>query len=334
MLLRYDDCPLYCMQSKKQLRYLLKIKDKRLLKQDYVASLIEPYIKTSGKPRLIEPPREDLKSIQKRIKNALGKIEVPKNVFSGIKGRSYIDNALFHNGLQPRYMYKVDLTAFFPSISRETVYGFFRNELRCSPDIAMILSNFTTIDLTKANLKDPSSVYDFLSAKGIKSNNHLLSGAPTSQILSYLVNHEMFNEMQALADKHLVVMTIYVDDITFSSTHKISHRFQEQILRIIKKYKYQVSRKKVKYYTKMYPKLITGVILSANGKVAIKNSLRKKIIADHKCLRNNPNDLMSRKRLQGLVTAARQIQKDAYPSIYTFAFEKSKKYKKEAQPNI
>ena len=50
-----------------------------------------------------------------------------------------------------------------------------------------------------------------------------------------------------------------------------------------------------------------------------------KIVTEHKHLRNHPDDSTSRKRLQGLVNAARQIQKDAYPSIYTFAFEKDRK---------
>ena len=226
MSLKYNEYPLYGLQSKKRLCRLLSIKDKRLIRQDFVTTLIEP-------------PKDELKSIQKRIKNALGKIEVPKNVFSGIKGRSYVDNALFHKDIGPRCVYKVDLTAFFPSISRDIVYGFFRNDLHCSSDIAMILSNFTTVDLSKVEIKDPESVYGFLSEKRIKCTNHLLSGAPTSQLLSYLVNHNMFDEIQVLSDKNAIVMTIYVDDITFSSAHRISHRFQEQIIRIIKKYKYQ-----------------------------------------------------------------------------------------------
>ena len=128
------------MKSKKVLQHSLGIKDNRLLKQDYVASLVEPYIDTNGKPRLIEPPKPELKNVQRRIKNMLGRIVVPDNVFSGIKGRSYADNAFFHTGEHLRYLFKIDLTAFFPSISRETVYRFFHDDLLCAPDIADILS--------------------------------------------------------------------------------------------------------------------------------------------------------------------------------------------------
>lgn len=79
--MKYTDCPLYGIQSKKMLKYVLHIKDGDLLKQDYVVSMISPYVDMSKKPRLIEPPQAELKTVQKRIKTLLGKIEVPDNVF-------------------------------------------------------------------------------------------------------------------------------------------------------------------------------------------------------------------------------------------------------------
>ncbi len=123
------------LQSKHNLLRLLHIEDKKLMRQDYVASLVSPYIDLSGKPRLIEPPKEELKQIQARIKSILSGITVPDNVFSGIRGKSYTGNALYHVGPRRRSVYKIDITAFFPSISRETVYRFFREDLQCSSDV-------------------------------------------------------------------------------------------------------------------------------------------------------------------------------------------------------
>lgn len=320
--MKYTDCPLYGIQSKKKLKYVLHIKNEDLLKQDYVVSMISPYLDKTKKPRLIEPPQAELKAVQKRIKTSLEKIEVPNNVFSGIKGKSYSDNACLHLGEGTRNLYKIDLTAFFPSISRETVYRFFSEDLCCSPDVAEILTNLTTIDLKKLDQKDLLEVYDFLTAKGVKCYNHLISGAPTSQILSYLVNHKMFDELQALSDKSNVIMTVYVDDVAFSSEQKISSKFRKSVLSLIRKYNYQVSRKKVRGYSRAYPKLVTGVIINREGRATIKNSLRKKIVAEYEYLRNNPTDKKSRQRLRGLVTAARQVDKSAYPNIRKFAFEK------------
>lgn len=197
--------------------------------------------------------RDEHNFIQKRIKNCLGQIIVPDNVFSGVKGKSYADNARFHVGNNRRNLYKIDLTAFFPSITRDTVYHFFAEDLLCSPDVAQLLTDLTTIDLGKSSAKNIDEIYEFLKRKNVSSYNHLISGAPTSQMLSYLVNHQMFDEMQKLADDNGITMTVYVDDVTFSSENRISKNFRDKIIAIIRKYNYQISRKKVKRYTKLYP---------------------------------------------------------------------------------
>ncbi len=321
----YTNCPLYGLKSKKMLKRLLHIEDNRFLKQDYVASMVAPYIDKKGKARLIEPPREELKSIQKRIKTMLGRIEVPGNVFSGIKGRSYADNAVMHVGEKLRNLFKIDLTAFFPSISRETVYRFFYEDLCCSPDVAEALTNLTTIDLEKSQAHCLDEIYSFLEYKGVTCKNHLISGAPTSQILSYLVNHQMFDEMQKVADVNKAVMTVYVDDVTFSTENRISSNFKSKVIAIVRKYGYQISKAKVKKYTKMYPKLVTGVIIDPHGKPVIKNSIREKIIKEYEHLQKHPENAESRQRLRGLLTAAHQVDRCAFPNIYRFAYDEYNK---------
>lgn len=317
----YTDCPLYGLKSKKMLKRLLRINNNQMIRQTHIASLVSPYIDKSGKPRLIEPPHEELKIIQKRIKNCLGQIIVPDNVFSGVKGKSYADNARFHIGNNRRNLYKIDLTAFFPSIARDTVYHFFAEDLLCSPDVAQLLTDLTTIDLGKSSAKNIDEIYEFLKRKNVSSYNHLISGAPTSQMLSYLVNHRMFDEMQKLADDNGITMTVYVDDVTFSSENRISKNFRDKIIAIIQKYNYQISRKKVKRYTKLYPKLVTGVVIDTTGNPVLKNSMRQKIILAYNDLKTNPENADLRMRLRGLLIAARQVNKDAFPTIYKFAFQ-------------
>lgn len=303
------------------LKRLLYIDDSKLFKQDYVASLISPYIDKNGKSRLIEPPNDKLKAIQKKMKVMLGKIIVPDNVFSGVKGRSYADNAFMHISNNRRMLFKIDLTAFFPSISREVVYRFFCSDLCCSPDIAEILTNFTTINIEKTKVNNLDDIYTFLNSKGVSCNNHLISGAPTSQILSYLVNHSMFDEMQTISNKNNIMMTVYVDDITFSSEYKISHHFTEKIFSIVRKYGYQISKTKVKKYTKLYPKLVTGVVIDSSGQPTIKNSIQLRIIKEYENLQSHPDDYRSMQRLRGLLIAARQVNPHVFPNIYKFAFE-------------
>lgn len=188
--------------------------------------------------------------------------------------------------------------------------------------MAEALTNLTTIDIEKSQANCLDEVYRFLDAKGVTCKNHLISGAPTSQIMSYLVNHRMFDEMQKVADANDAIMTVYVDDVTFSTENRISRDFREKILAIVRKYGYRISKSKVKKYTKLYPKLVTGVVIDSEGHPVIKNSMREKIITEHAYLREHPEDAESRQRLRGLLTAARQVNKHAFPTVYRFAYDK------------
>ena len=65
----YDNCSRYRIKSKKMLVRQLHIVDKRYLKQNFVDSHIYPYVENKvGKKRMIEPPDDELKRIQKRLK--------------------------------------------------------------------------------------------------------------------------------------------------------------------------------------------------------------------------------------------------------------------------
>ena len=285
--------------------------------------MIEPYIDETGKPRIIEKPEDNLKTVQSRVKKLLYAIEVPDNVFSGVKGKSYAQNACWHKG--NKYVYKIDLTAFFPSITRDRVYSFFKDELQTSSDIAEFLTNVSTVDIDIANVKDMERINAFLNDKRVTTRNHLISGSPTSQILSYMVNHKMFDEMQRLCDKNGIVMTVYVDDVTFSSKNIISNHIRAKIKLIVKKYGYQLSTHKEVSYSKFYPKVITGAIVNKNGDISVRNSMRKNIIDEFEKLKNHPEDANVRRRLRGLVVAAQQVDSSAFPSIRNYAFDK--KYK-------
>ena len=319
----YSNCKLFQLHSKKVLKHLLSIKNNDFFKQEYVCSLIEPYIDKKGKPRIIEKPDDSLKAIQSRLKNILYTIQVPDNVFSGVKGKSYAQNALWHKG--NKNVYKIDLTAFFPTIKRETVYSFFRNELQTAPDIAEFLTNITTVDIDKTRPQEIDKINSFLDSKGVTIRNHLISGSPTSQILSYMVNHKMFDELQSICDKNAIIMTVYVDDVTFSSKNNLSVKFKNTIKSIIIKYGYQLSANKEVSYSKHYPKTITGAIVNKTGNIAVKSSMQKHVIDEFNKLKENPNNVDYRRRLRGLVTAARQVVPSSFPSIKKFAFDK--KYK-------
>ena len=310
----YQSCPLYAIKSKKMLLQALGIQDKRWQKHTFVQQNISPYIDGATKKRLVEAPTQQLKAIQKRIKNALIKCDFPEYVFSGIKRRSYVKNAEKHAGKM--FVYKIDISAFFPNTSRDKVYKFFITKMNNSPDVANILTNICTSDLSR-NLRNKKEIDTFLQEKGITQINHLCTGASPSPILSYLVNQAMFDEMKRLCNENRIKMSIYVDDTIFSSEKEISAKVRARILGIIEKYGYRVSIKKVKYYSANEVKKITGVVIRSNGATDIPNRLRFKIKERFR-LHKESGGADDLNKLAGCVAAARQIDKRAYPSVVEY----------------
>lgn len=275
--MNYKKCLLYGLKSKKKLKELLHIKRNVYCKGSFVNCKVKPYIDTKIKPRIIEAPDKDLQVIQRRILRFLQNLGVPDYVFSGVKKRSYIDNAKKHSG--NLYLYKTDISAFFPSITRNKVYNFYINKLKVSPDVANILTNFSTLNL---NLKRQSSsnmkkVNQFLDNKNIKIRNHLITGSPLSCILSYLANVDMFEEIYNLSQKYNIDMTLYVDDLVFSANKKIPLSFKKSVLNIVISHGYQISQHKCKSYNRIAIKKVTGVVLDKKGEMKIPNSLMLKI---------------------------------------------------------
>ena len=109
--------------------------------------------------------------------------------------------------------------------------------------------------------------------------------------------------------------------LLFQSEYRISHRFTEKVISIVRKYGYQISKTKVKKYTKLYPKLVTGVVIDSSGQPTLKNSMRLRIIKEYKNLQSHPEDCKSKQRLRGLLIAARQVNPHVFPNIYKFAFD-------------
>ena len=311
----FSHCHLYGLKSKKNLARVLKIPSPKFFDQRFLATQVNPFLMNGV--RLIEAPSYELKKIQTRIKVSLDHIRIPEYVFSGIKGRSYVDHAKLHKG--KKFVYAIDISAFFPSISREKVYSFFRSDLNTSPDVADILTSLTTIDLSLTGTEEMEEIEAFLRSKKVNTLNHLISGSPASPIMSYLANLDMINELHSYSSKNGLFMTVYVDDIVFSSDEFISNRVTNRICDIVSKYRYRVSTSKRRLYVNDYPKRITGVIIDKEGSLAIPNRLRQNIMIELERCQLHSDNGYSKKRLLGLVASARQIDPNAFPSIYSYA---------------
>ena len=301
--MNYNKSPLFELGRKRDLNNLLKIKCEN--NNDYNLQY-KPYIEKKPKKRLIEAPNYNIKTIQKRIKKYLDYIEYPNNVFSGIKGRSYIDNALYH--IESNYFLKMDLSKFFPNTCREKIFDFYHNGMKMSSDIAAIMTDLSSVNIENIMTDD---VKDFIVKKRIKYTNHLPSGSPISSILSYLANNKMFNELNKLANDNNCIVSFYVDDITFSSKKKIPKCLLLKAEKIITKHGQIVNKNKTKTYITNDYKKITGCIIK-NHQLLIPNKTRYKIAT---LLKEENYTQKEINRLLGLINNAHLFDQTKYNDL-------------------
>lgn len=232
-----DKSPLYNIQYTKRLSDILQINE------DTIFSLIENKTKNYNcflqgkKKREIQSPINELYLIHNRLASLLARVKLPDYLYSGVKNRSYIDNAKAH--LTGKEIITTDINAFFPSTTRTMIFWFFKNKLKCSHKIANILADLCSID------------------------EHLPTGSQISMPLAYLVNASMFDELNNLSEKNKLIMTVYVDDVTFSG-EKVPKGFKYQVERIIKKHKHNIKAEKTTLYKNQSVKEVTGLILKDN----------------------------------------------------------------------
>lgn len=290
------------------LKRLLGFSNSHYFKSTNFQRWIVPYIDKTNlqKPRLIEAPKADLKRVQSILLSHLKKIDVPFYVFSGVEHKCFIDNAKIHRG--NRYLYKIDISKFFPSISRDKIYKFFYFKLSMSPDVAKLATDICSINYKYfIDHKNYQEVQAFMRDKNIKKQAHLITGAPVSSLLSYLANISMFDEFSKRCDAEDIAFSIYVDDIVFSANHEIRPATIDFINSTIRKYGYNLSNEKCRYYKPYMSKKITGVVINKQGMVTTPNSLIYKTHKKIRTFKNDKSNEINIASLKGCIVAANSI---------------------------
>ncbi len=189
-------------------------------KADKVNGGFKKYKDGTEKKRVIRPSFDELKLIQKRIKdNILVHIALPKQVHGGVKKRSNISNAKPHQG--NKYQFTSDLQSFFPSIAYDRVYSTF---------LSLGFSNHYCHWLTKL------TTWKY----------QLPQGTPTSTHIANLVFLETDYRLIEFCNNNSIEYTRYVDDLTFSSQACFKDCL-ESILDIIRDSGFKISYRKTRY---------------------------------------------------------------------------------------
>lgn len=289
-----NQCALYRCRSKKKLARFLNtdLNEVRIIIDTAHYDEFDIPKKDSHELRRISSPNSALKGIQARILQLLRNIERPEWLISGERGKSYVDNARYHQN--DDYCLTVDIRKFYDYCQREYAYRFFTDKLLCSSDVAQILSDLCTY------------------------NGGIKTGAPTSQIIAYYSYEDMFEEIHSLAVKYDIEFSLYVDDMTFSSTYNFSHKkFIYEIRGILHHYGHDVKLSKIKYFSKHNPKYITGAVIETDHKISVPNALKRKIILTNKrmMVSSDESKIALAKTLLGYITAAHQIEPTLFLSI-------------------
>lgn len=232
-----DQCGLFALKSHRQLAARLGRSEtfvrQRARALDLYRQWEEP--KKNGGTRLIEAPRDDLKALQRRIADLLQRVAPAEFLFSPVKGRSYIDNAVAHTGSTEVRL--LDVVDYFGPCTAQSVYNFFHKHLRCVPDVAYTLTSLAT------------------------RNGHLPQGSPCSPILAFYSCVDMWTDMAELVRKFGCRITVYVDDITLSGQH-VPEQLVWQIKRLLRLNGHSHNRQKERRLYRRNAE-VTGIIVGA-----------------------------------------------------------------------
>ena len=217
----------------------------------------EPYYRTfdipkrSGGKRRIDAPRVFLKTIQRWIlRNVLYKRELPLFVTGFVPGRSLLTNAQVH--VKQKYLIKLDIKDFFPSINRRQVEAVFKS-FGYPEKVNRLLAFLCTF------------------------RNSLPQGAPTSPYLANLVFLDCDLALEKLATKVNVKYTRYADDLTFSSNQPIDPHILQDFSAIIAASGFQVNTAKSRNWRPGQRLITTGMVI--NEKVQPPRELRRRLRA-------------------------------------------------------
>ena len=275
------------IKNKRHLLHIIKVSSERL---DYILTHLDEFYysfdkikmdKLTGKPKLdgdgnvkkrtINSSKGDLKIIQSRIyKFLLSNITLPDFFYGGVKKKNNILNARFHQG--NKYIFTTDLKSFFPSISHKRVYSTLVT-LSFTPDIARIVTRLIT------------------------RNGQVPQGVPTSTLIANLVFLPTGQIISDIAMKHKIKFTIYVDDMTLSSSKDFKHLIPD-FLKILRDNGFKISHDKTFYKTRN--PVVTGVVVH-NNKLRHQPGYNK-IVARLK------NDENAKKSLSGVVSYLNRIE--------------------------
>lgn len=260
--------------------------------------------KRSGGSRQITAPDPGLKKMQRCIlRRLLAKLKVHPDVTGFVRGHSIVSNARAHVGTD--LVIRMDIKDFFGTCKARRVKKYFRR-IGWDRKTSRLLTDICTYD------------------------GSLPQGAPTSPMLSNLINYRMDARLSGLARCIGGVYTRYADDLTFSflketitsrkiaiaqnpktlekiyldpnrrrNYHRvISSRLIWSVRVILEKYGYQIhTKRKLFVRRRSQQQKVTGLIV--NEKVNLPRQTRRRLRAIRHHIQTGRNATLTPEQLAG-----------------------------------
>lgn len=205
--------------------------------------------KRNGTNRVLHIPDDTLKSIQKKILvHILENIPVSKYATAYIKGKNLSANALPH--IKHKYLLKIDIKDFFPSITYLQVYTTAFNSKIFPIQVGQILSSLCC------------------------RNDCLPQGTPTSPYLSNVVMKSFDNCIGEWCNNRDISYTRYCDDLTFSSNSPMGNLYVK-VCDMLECMGFEINDRKTHFITNKSQQKVTGLVV--NEKVSLPKDYKRNL---------------------------------------------------------
>lgn len=252
--------------------------------------------RTGGTRRIAHPARE-LKELQWVIlSEILTPCPINEVASAYVRGRGILYNAKKHVG--QRWLLKLDFSNFFHSI-KPSDWDRTVNRL----------------DFLKPLAQDKDDFHKILFwGQGSTEPRCLSIGAPTSPMVSNLVCHKLDEWLHENAVSRGLIVSRYADDITVSgpNIHQLMQfeRALERTLEANKGLRLELNHKKRGIYGPGERRIVTGLVLTPEGKISIGRERKRTIHSLVHMFKNGALDQENAMRAKGLVAFSQSVEPD------------------------
>jgi hypothetical protein len=228
--------------------------------------------KRFGSVRLIEAPKPRLKELQRRILTSVLDLIPAHSAAHGFRrGRSIGSFAAPH--VCKRVVARIDLSNFFPSISRARIQALFRT-VGYPESVAHLLASLCCNSAPSEiwnGFESPLIDRQLRMARELYSKSHLPQGAPTSPALANLCAYRLDGRLMGLANAAGATYTRYADDLAFSGGvdfHRVLKRFLLHVCATVMEEGFSVEHRKTRVMRQGARQRLAGLVVNRRLNVA------------------------------------------------------------------